>query len=80
MDIKKKFLRKELPFTLLGVGCTGKGVRSINALLVGVVVVVVVVGRGWCNLSQMKSLVTKLSLCLSVSRMVFFKMSYSNLQ
>lgn len=59
----------------------GKGVRSINALLVDVVVVVVVVvGRGWCNLSQMKSLVTKLSLCLSVSRMVFFKMSYSNLQ
>lgn len=59
----------------------GKGVRSINALLVGVVVVVVVVvGRGWCNLSQMKSLVTKLSLCLPVSRIVFFKMSYSNLQ
>lgn len=56
----------------------GKGVRSINALLVGVVVVVV--GRGWYNLSQMKSLVTKLSLCLPVSRIVFFKMSYSNLQ
>lgn len=56
----------------------GKGVRLINALLVGVAVVVV--GRGWYNLSQMKSHVTKLHLCLPVSGIVFFKMSYSNLQ
>lgn len=55
----------------------GKGVRLINALLVGVVVVV---GREWYNLSQMKSHVTKLHLCLPVSGIVFFKMSYSNLQ